>query len=176
MLLLIIQITNPYSVFKFTPPIIPVVSVIKSPVFTVKSVADRSKVPFLVSWFPLPINLDTSTADPSGVSLSANQEILFSTIPNVFKQILSIQFLRIHVCPLNDIQMGFIRNFFKGFIIMCFILAFNFILWLSKIQFTMIIRHFRDDWEIKSDQKRNSAWVKFTLNVLFWPLYKTWGV
>lgn len=130
MLLLIIQITNPYSVFKFTPPIIPVVSVIKSPVFTVKSVADRSKVPFLMSWFPLPIpiNLDTSTADPSGVSLSANQEILFSTIPNVFKQILSIQFLRIHdVCPLNDIQMGLIRNLFKGFIIMCFNLAFNII-------------------------------------------------
>lgn len=107
MLLLIIQITNPYSVFKFTPPIIPVVSVIKSPVFTVKSVADRSKVPFLVSWFPLPIpiNLDTSTADPSRVSLSANQEKLFSTIPNVFKQILSIQVLRIlDVCPLNDIE------------------------------------------------------------------------
>lgn len=156
MLLLIIQITNPYSVFKFTPPIIPVVSVIKSPVFTVKSVADRSKVPFLMSWFPLPIpiNLDTSTANPSGVSLSANQEILFSTIPNVFKQILSIQFLRIHdVCPLNDIQMGLIRNFFKGFIIMCFNLAFNFILWLSKIQFTMIIRHFRDDWEINQTRK-----------------------
>lgn len=156
MLLLIIQITNPYSVFKFTPPIIPVVSVIKSPVFTVKSVADCSKVPFLVSWFslPIPINLDTSTADPSGVSLSANQEILFSTIPNVFKQILSIQFLRVHdVCPLNDIQMGLIRNFFKGFIIMCFNLAFNFTLWLSKIQFTKIIRHFRDDWEINKTRK-----------------------
>lgn len=164
MLLLIIQITNPYSVFKFTPPIIPVVSVIKSPVFTVKSVADRSKVPFLVSWFPLPIpiNLDTSTADPSGVSLSANQEILFSTIPNVFKQILSIQFLRIlDVCPLNDIQMGLIRNFFKGFIIKCFNLAFNFILWLSKIQFTMIIRHFRDDGEITQTRKD----IKFESNL-----------
>lgn len=164
MLLLIIQITNPYSVFKFTPPIIPVVSVIKSPVFTVKSVADRSKVPFLMSWFPLPIpiNLDTSTADPSGVSLSANQEILFSTIPNVFKQILSIQFLRIlDVCPLNDIQMGLIRNFFKGFIIMCFNLAFNFILWLSKIQFTMIIRHFRDDGEINQTRKD----IKFESNL-----------
>lgn len=164
MLLLIIQITNPYSVIKFTPPIIPVVSVIKSPVFTVKSVADRSKVPFLVSWFPLPIpiNLDTSTADPSGVSLSANQEILFSTIPNVFKQILSIQFLRIlDVCPLNDIQMGLIRNFFKGFIIMCFNLAFNFILWLSKIQFTMIIRHFRDDGEINQTRKD----IKFESNL-----------
>lgn len=164
MLLLIIQITNPYSVFKFTPPIIPVVSVIKSPVFTVKSVADRSKVPFLVSWFPLPIpiNLDTSTADPSGVSLSANQEKLFSTIPNVLKQILSIQVLRIlDVCPLNDIQMGLIRNFFKGFIIMCFNLAFNFILWLSKIQFTMIIRHFRDDGEINQTRKD----IKFESNL-----------
>lgn len=81
---------------------------------------------------------------------------------NVFKQIPSIQFLRIlDVCPLNDIQVGLIRNFFKGFIIMCFNLAFNFILWLSKIQFTMIIRHFRDDGEITQTRKD----IKFESNL-----------